>query len=67
MSSLLGEGLPTDPTFRLSRWSDTTLVSYARVLFTLVVGYRTFLVASLIVGAMLLNPLVGGMLMMPAF
>ena len=33
----------------------------------LVVGYRTFLVASLIVGAMLLNLLIGGMLMMPAF
>ena len=77
VSSLLGEELPTDPTFLLSRRSspvnaqrptgDTTRVSYARVLFTLIVGCRTFLFASLIVGAMLLNLLVSGMLMMPAF
>ena len=44
-----------------------TIVSYARVLFTLAVGYRTCLFASLIVDAMLLNLHGGGILMMPAF
>ena len=55
------------PEFSPQRLNDeTTLVSYARVLLTLVVGCRTFLVASLIDGAMLLNLLVGGMLLIPA-
>ena len=77
VSSLLGKELPTDPTFRLSRWNSplnaqlvilVTVVCSARVLFTLVVFCRTFLVASFIVGTMLLNLLVvGGMSMMPAF
>ena len=74
VSSLLGKALPKDPTIRLSRWSSplnaqhVILVSSARVLlFALVVVDQALFVACLIVGAMLLNLLVGARFMISAF
>ena len=49
------------PEFSPSRpTGNATLLSNARALFTLVVGYQTNLVASLIINATLLSLLVGG-------